>query len=96
MHAAKRWPGRHHLLTANGQHDYKSLLGLVRAVLVSQRGGAHNAAEGTEVGEKTRMLVVGVPNVGKSTVINRLRALGTNTGTLLCACWLEILQAGRR
>ncbi|PJF19350.1 Mitochondrial GTPase 1 [Paramicrosporidium saccamoebae] len=31
--------------------------------------------------ERTRLMVVGMPNVGKSTVINRLRSLGINKST---------------
>lgn len=57
------------LLTSQGQSSYRELMHKI----------AFNVRALSK--ESTRLLVVGMPNVGKSTIINRLRSLGMNNNT---------------
>jgi hypothetical protein len=64
------WPGRAQLLNRleDDQSGYKNLL---HAIARTAR---------LDSVEQTKLMVVGMPNVGKSTIINRLRALGIRKG----------------
>ncbi len=66
------------MLHAQSQDGYKELLRTIGETV--ERQGATTAYGPRGAESRIRMLVVGVPNVGKSTIINRLRALGTRIG----------------
>lgn len=67
--------------------DIRRLLALIRDTLTTGTEGtahtastAHAASTGVYRGQKHQAMVVGMPNVGKSTIINGLRATGIKVG----------------
>lgn len=73
-------------LSTKNSHSYKNLLTLIKKSLYDTENPPHHYrysplpgdADTTKENKRFRLLVVGFPNLGKSTLINRLRSLGTD------------------
>lgn len=72
----------HVLLTSNGQTDYQNLLHRIKTLAQSVGPNIESINQRHMIDFGMRILVVGIPNAGKSTVINRLRVLGKGNGNL--------------